>query len=59
MKRETFGAYNSEVVLYSIQGGGHTWPGAFYSGPADLLGKTSGDVDATELITDFFLRHTN
>jgi len=59
VKRETFGAYNSEVVLYSIQGGGHTWPGAFYSGPADLLGKTSGDVDATELITDFFLRHSN
>ncbi len=59
VKRETFGAYNSEVILYSIQGGGHTWPGAFYSGPRDLLGKTSGDIDATELITDFFLRHSN
>ncbi len=59
VKRETFGAYNSEVVLYSIQGGGHTWPGAFYSGPADLLGKTCNDIDATELITDFFLRHSN
>ncbi len=59
VKRETFGSYNGEVVLYSIQGGGHTWPGAFYSGPADLLGKTCNDVDATELITDFFLRHTN
>lgn len=59
VKRETFGAYNSEVVLYSIQGGGHTWPGAFYSGPSDLLGKTSNDIDATELIVDFFLRHNN
>jgi|688.fasta_scaffold417762_1 polyhydroxybutyrate depolymerase len=59
VKRETFGAYNSEVVLYSIQGGGHTWPGAFYSGPSDLLGKTCNDVDATELITDFFLRHAD
>ncbi len=59
VKRETFGSYNSEVVLYSIQGGGHTWPGAFYSGPRDLLGKTSGDIDATELIIDFFLRHSN
>jgi polyhydroxybutyrate depolymerase len=57
--RETFGAYNSEVVLYSIKGGGHTWPGAFYSGPSDVMGKTSGDIDATELITDFFLRHSN
>lgn len=59
VKRETFGAYNSEVVLYSIQGGGHTWPGAFYSGPSDLLGKTCNDIDATELISDFFLRHNN
>ncbi|HEY9677668.1 MAG TPA: PHB depolymerase family esterase [Drouetiella sp.] len=59
VQRETFGSYNSEVVLYSIKGGGHTWPGAFYSGPADVMGKTCNDIDATELITEFFLRHSS
>lgn len=57
--RFTYGAYNSEVIFYSIKGGGHTWPGAFWSGPRDLLGRTSGDIDATELIVDFFLKHSN
>lgn len=59
VKRETFGSYNSEVVCYSIQGGGHTWPGAVYSGPSDVMGKTTQDIDATELISEFFLRHSN
>jgi polyhydroxybutyrate depolymerase len=57
--KETFGSYNSEVICYSIKGGGHTWPGAIYSGPSDLMGKTTEDIDATELISDFFLRHSN
>lgn len=57
--RYTYGSYGSEVVYYLIQGGGHTWPGALYSGPSDLMGRTTNDISATALITDFCLKHSN
>ena len=45
----------AEVVLYRIDGGGHTWPGrtpdSFY------LGSATRDFAATPLIRDFFRRH--
>jgi polyhydroxybutyrate depolymerase len=44
-----------EVILYSIEGGGHTWPG----GPAvgRRVGRVSREVDATAAIWDFFAAH--
>jgi len=41
----------SEVVLYTIVDGGHTWPGGR---PIPGLGKTSRDVSATEEMWRFF-----
>ena len=45
-----------EVVLYTIEGGGHTWPG----GPpvARRVGRVSRDVDATRTMLDFFDGHS-
>jgi polyhydroxybutyrate depolymerase len=45
-----------EVVLYTIEGGGHTWPG----GPpvGRLVGRVSRDLDATRTMLDFFDRHS-
>jgi polyhydroxybutyrate depolymerase len=40
------------VVLYVIEGGGHTWPGA--SAEVPRLGVTTQEVDATELMWEFF-----
>lgn len=40
-----------QVILYTIDGGGHTWPGGT---PIPGLGKTSGDIDATEEMWRFF-----
>jgi polyhydroxybutyrate depolymerase len=45
---------NAEVVLYVIEAGGHTWPGAF---DAPNLGRTTKSIDATDLIWDFFESH--
>jgi polyhydroxybutyrate depolymerase len=44
-----------EVVLYTIEGGGHTWPG----GPpvGRRVGRVSRDIDATRAMLDFFDRH--
>ena len=44
----------ADVILYTIQGGGHTWPGGYQYLPEFLIGKTSRDVDATKTIWTFF-----
>lgn len=41
------------VRLYSVLGGGHTWPGAVDFSPS--LGRTSQDFDATEAFMQFLL----
>ena len=46
------GAGGTVVVLYGVQGGGHTWPCSLYSYPAS--GAVSRDFSATEVIWQFF-----
>jgi len=52
------GAEGTEVILYTIEGGGHTWPGGIQYLPVWIIGKTSWDIDANEVIWDFFKRHS-
>jgi polyhydroxybutyrate depolymerase len=52
------GINGTEVILYSVEGGGHTWPGGFQYLPAWIIGKTSRDIDANEVIWSFFKRHS-
>lgn len=47
----------TEVTLYRVEGGGHTWPGRSPYLPRFLIGKTNRDIDATAHILDFFSRH--
>ena len=47
-------AQGSEVVLCTIDGGGHTWPGG---APVPALGKTSTDLSATDAMLGFFEAH--
>lgn len=48
----------STVELYTVAGGGHTWPGsAFSQASAAVLGPTTTDVDANDLIWSFFAAH--
>ncbi len=48
---------NSAVALYSVVGGGHTWPGGKQYLPQFIIGKTSRDLDANEAIWQFFQAH--
>ncbi len=48
---------SSEVVLFCIKGGGHTWPGGHQYLPQWIVGKTSRDIDANGVIWDFFKNH--
>ncbi len=43
---------NAAVVLYVIEGGGHTWPGAI---DVPRLGATTHEVNATDEIWSFFV----
>lgn len=45
---------DAELILCSVDGGGHTWPGGV---PIPFLGKTSADVSATETMLGFFAAH--
>ena len=48
----------TEVILYVVQGGGHTWPSGLQYLPARIIGKTSRDIDANEVIWSFFKKHS-
>jgi polyhydroxybutyrate depolymerase len=57
-KEFTKGMDGTEVILYKIDGGGHTWPGGLQYLPAWLIGKTSRDIDANVVIWTFFKKHS-
>lgn len=44
---------DADVVFYTIDGGGHTWPGGVPM-PAIVVGSTTRDIDATRLMWEFF-----
>ncbi|WP_019927591.1 PHB depolymerase family esterase [Nocardia sp. BMG111209] len=48
---------NGAVQLYSVIGGGHTWPGSAYAFPAALTGTTTTSISADQIIWDFFRAH--
>ena len=47
----------SAVVLYSVLGGGHTWPGSPIDLSTTTFGATTHQIDATGLMLAFFGRH--
>lgn len=48
------GRNGSEVVSYVVLNGGHTWPQGFQYLNELIIGKTSQDMNATEVVWDFF-----
>lgn len=46
-------AGGAPVVLYTIRGGGHTWPGGMQL-PEWFVGRTTRSIDATRLMWEFF-----
>jgi polyhydroxybutyrate depolymerase len=49
------GRDGGEVVLFTITGGGHTWPGR--EAPFKFLGRSTLDISANDLMWEFFERH--
>ena len=48
---------DAEVVFYTIDGGGHTWPGGNPL-PKWITGETNMDISASEIMWEFFQKYT-
>lgn len=48
----------TEVVLVKVIGGGHTWPSGEQYLPVRTVGVVSKEINASEMILDFFLNHS-
>jgi polyhydroxybutyrate depolymerase len=53
----SYGQNNTVVALYTIYNGGHTWPDGLQYLPESLVGRTTHDINANNVIWDFFLTH--
>ena len=59
VRKEAYGGCRNgtAVILYAVEGGGHTWPGGLQYLPKIIIGRTSRDIDANEVIWNFFKEH--
>jgi len=53
---EEFSNCQMPTELYRVEGGGHTWPSSRPYLPKSIIGLTSTQIDATEVIWAFFSR---
>ena len=60
IREEIYPAFGggADVILYAIEGGGHTWPGAYQYASLAAIGRTSGEFNASELMWEFFEKHS-
>jgi polyhydroxybutyrate depolymerase len=59
VRKETYAPCRtgSAVILYAIEGGGHTWPNGLQYLPEQVVGRTSRDLDANTILWEFFKQH--
>lgn len=55
--RHTSCLKDAEVIFYTIEGGGHTWPGG-HPLPEGIAGYTNMDINASETMWAFFKQYT-
>lgn len=55
IRKQVYSPASAEVILWTIEGGGHTWPGRPW--PIPWLGRTTGNLSANDEIWAFFQRH--
>lgn len=51
------GRHKAEVLLITVEGLGHHWPGGMSQAPQFLVGKPSEKLNATDVIWEFFALH--
>lgn len=58
IEKYTGGKNGTEVILVKVIGGGHTWPGGKQYLKPRIVGAVCRDINASEMILDFFLGHS-
>lgn len=57
-KEESVACQNgSEVILFTITGGGHTWPSSTKDLAEAIVGNVSEEIDASVQLLDFYEKH--
>lgn len=51
------GENSTEVILYTIEGGGHTWPGGHQYFPPEAIGIVSRHINGSEVIWEHLRNH--
>jgi polyhydroxybutyrate depolymerase len=51
------GEEGTEVLFYTVEDCGHTWPGGKSLLPESMVGKTTDRLNATDVIWEFFTHH--
>ena len=51
------GKDGTEVALFRIDGGGHTWPEGLQYLPEMIIGKVCRDINGTAIMWEFFKTH--
>ena len=49
-------AESGDVILYTVEGGGHTWPGGKHLAEW-IAGRTTDDINASKVMWEFFVLH--
>jgi len=57
MRRHTQCSDNADVVLITVEDGGHTWPGTTYSFKGEELGPTNLEISSSVMVWSFFMEH--
>jgi polyhydroxybutyrate depolymerase len=50
-------AANADVILYTVEGGGHTWPGGSSVVSERIVGRIDRDISASRVMWEFFSQH--
>lgn len=60
VRTETYGSCGNgaEVVYITVEGLGHTWAGGRSILPQSMVGMVSDRINATDVIWDFFRKHS-
>lgn len=58
VRRDDYSSDNgADVILLTVEGGGHCWPGGWQYLGKIIIGETNRDINASEVIWEFFEKH--
>lgn len=57
IQKTEYRAPRGDVRLYTVEGGGHTWPGGLQYAPDYMVGHTTQELDTVKVMWDFFRKH--